>query len=97
MAQPVTHPFAGVGPGPAFAATGHFNAQLSGTFSAKMRLESSLDQGVTWVTVSSDAYGSANGYTAPMRVRLHEPEAGALHRWFCETHASGTPVGRLSQ
>lgn len=86
---------------------GTFNAALwgtplgsageTGTFSATVGIERSLDNGTTWVTVATDGTGTLASYTAPVSLTGFEPEDGVLYRFNCTTYTSGTINYRLSQ
>ena len=69
MATVVTGTFtAAAQSSPATALYGAFNITLWGTFSATVLAQRSLDNGTTWVTVSTDGTGSLASYTSPISV-----------------------------
>lgn len=74
---------------------GNFNASITGTFVATLKLQRSLDFGVTWQTVS--AGGTELSYTDDMSETFYEPEVGALYRWNCTAYTSGTILCRIGK
>jgi hypothetical protein len=76
---------------------GDFNAHCTGTFTASLVIERSFDDGTNWAALSKDLSGTANSFTAPFSVSLHEVEDGVMYRIRCSAYTSGTPALRLSQ
>lgn len=74
---------------------GPFNLSLWGTFSATITIQRSFDSGLTFLTCSTDAIGTAVAYTAPLSVVINESEAGVQYRIGC-TYTSGTVNYRMS-
>ena len=91
--------FAGTGPAPdadVFSPDGDFNVTLTGTFTATVAAERSLDGGLTWAPY---AYvdGTPIAWSAPCSLSLPEPEDTALWRLNCTSHVLGAVNWRLSQ
>jgi hypothetical protein len=91
----VTDLITGVGVGNIARVRGTFNYSLSGTFVATLRLERSLNNGLTWNPVT--AFGEQYNFTVPCQESHAEPEDGALYRWNCTAYTSGTVIARISQ
>lgn len=99
--------FAGTGQSSTAVVFGLFNVVLWGTplggagetatFSGTVNVERSMDNGTTWVPVSTDGTGTQAIYTTPVSVSGMEPENGVLYRFNCTTYTSGTINYRLSQ
>lgn len=73
------------------------NIVVSGTFSATVEIQRSLDNSVSWHTLSKDADGAPASYTAPFAVRIGECETPALYAVNCSAFTSGTINFRISQ
>ena len=74
---------------------GTFNASLSGTFVATLRIERSLDNGVSWHPLT--AFGSSITFTGPCQEIFTEPQPGVLYRWNCVSYTSGVIAYRIGQ
>lgn len=73
------------------------NVVVSGTFSATVEIQRSLDNGSSWHTMSKDADGNAASFTAPFAVRIGECETPALYSLNCTAYTSGSINYRISQ
>lgn len=78
--------FAAVGAGTAIKRQGQFALSLSGTFSATIALERTLD-GTNWRMVEQ--------YTAPVEKTIEEPLVGVQYRLNCTAYTSGTAKGEF--
>jgi hypothetical protein len=77
---------------------GHFNVDISGTFSGTLKVQRSFDSGTTWATRDVDNTGTLKAsYTAAASLVFHEPEMGVLTRVAMTAYASGTADCRVSQ
>jgi hypothetical protein len=83
------------GAGDRTGVSGAFNASLTGTFAATLRLERSFDGGATYEPLT--ALGTAITFTGPCSETFEEPEADVRYRWNCTSYTSGTIQYRISQ
>lgn len=84
-----------IGRGDAAVVQGTFNAALTGTFVATVRLMRSFDNGATFHPLT--ALGQTIEFTAPCEEFFAEPEPGVLYAWQCVAYTSGTIEYRISQ
>lgn len=74
---------------------GMFSVKISGTFVATVRLEKSIDNGVTW-DPHMIPVATALSWTAPMSINLEEGER-CLYRMNMTARTSGTADWRIGQ
>jgi len=85
----------GVGRSQGVVVFNEFNAVLNGTFVATLRLERSLDGGVTYYPLT--ALGDNFSFTGPCQEVFNEPQPGVLYAWNCTEYTSGTIAYRIGQ
>jgi hypothetical protein len=91
MSQTISKSFTATGVGTqVFVPEGDgFTYDVSGTFSATVKLERSVDGGSNWEDVVTGITSAASGTVASVET-LHN--GGAYYRFYCTTFASGTCV-----
>jgi hypothetical protein len=89
--------FTGTGVSASVKVYGDFNLMLTGSFTATVEVDRSMDSGVNWAVVAADGIGTPASYTHPIGILGLEIEPGVLYRLNCTNFANGTVNYRLSQ
>jgi hypothetical protein len=77
------------------AVNGNFNASLAGTFAGTLRLERSLDGGLSVQPLTGG--GAIVDFTTTCSESFYEPEVQALYRWKFVNRVSGTATCRIGK
>jgi len=95
IATETNHAAASTGQAASFG-VGPVNVTVSGTFSATVQIERSVDAGTTYAPVAIDS-ATPLSLTAPVALSIHSAEAGTLFRSKVTSYTSGTAKVRISQ